>query len=169
MSADIIGDKTRGNNMRVTNSMISNSASAHITNAKNSLLKYSDQYTTQKKIQRPSDDPTVAVRSLKLRTTYSQLTQYAEKNVQDAMSWMDTTETALENISKKFDSMKSYFNQGANDYLKADDRKSVLTTLQQYVKRMKQTRTIQEDMYLPDTVLTHHFYLRKILTSFHIR
>jgi hypothetical protein len=65
MSADIIGDKTRGNNMRVTNSMISNSASAHITNAKNSLLKYSDQYTTQKKIQRPSDDPTVAVRSLK--------------------------------------------------------------------------------------------------------
>lgn len=65
--------------MRVTNSMISNSASAHITNAKNSLLKYSEQYTTQKKIQRPSDDPTVAVRSLKLRTTYSQLTQYAEK------------------------------------------------------------------------------------------
>ena len=119
--------------MRVTNSMISNSASAHITNAKNSLLKYSEQYTTQKKIQRPSDDPTVAVRSLKLRTTYSQLTQYAEKNVKDAMSWMNTTETALSNISKKFDNMKSYLNQGANDYLKADDRKSVLTTLQQYV------------------------------------
>lgn len=112
--------------MRVTNSMISNSASAHITNAKNSLLKYSEQYTTQKKIQRPSDDPTVAVRSLKLRTTYSQLTQYAEKNVKDAMSWMNTTETALSNISKKFDNMKSYLNQGANDYLKADDRKSVL-------------------------------------------
>lgn len=120
--------------MRVTNSMISNSASAHITNAKNSLLKYSEQYTTQKKIQRPSDDPTVAVRSLKLRTTYSQLTQYAEKNVKDAMSWMNTTETALSNISTKFDSMKSYLNQGANDYLKADDRKSVLTTLQQYVQ-----------------------------------
>ena len=119
--------------MRVTNSMISNSASAHITNAKNSLLKYSEQYTTQKKIQRPSDDPTVAVRSLKLRTTYSQLTQYAEKNVKDAMSWLNTTETALSNISKKFDNMKSYLNQGANDYLKADDRKSVLTTLQQYV------------------------------------
>ena len=123
----------RGIDMRVTNSMISNSASAHITNAKNSLLKYSEQYTTQKKIQRPSDDPTVAVRSLKLRTTYSQLTQYAEKNVKDAMSWMNTTETALSNISKKFDNMKSYLNQGANDYLKADDRKSVLTTLQQYV------------------------------------
>ena len=120
--------------MRVTNSMISNSASAHITNAKNSLLKYSEQYTTQKKIQRPSDDPTVAVRSLKLRTTYSQLTQYAEKNVKDAMSWMNTTETAMTNISKKFDSMKSYLNQGANDYLKADDRKSVLETLQQYVQ-----------------------------------
>ena len=156
--------------MRVTNSMISNSASAHITNAKNSLLKYSDQYTTQKKIQRPSDDPTVAVRSLKLRTTYSQLTQYAEKNVQDAMSWMDTTETALENISKKFDSMKSYFNQGANDYLKADDRKSVLKTLQQYVKSIfeDEANTDYSGRYV-FTGLTHHFYLRKILTSFHIR
>ena len=84
------------------------------------LLKYSDQYTTQKKIQRPSDDPTVAVRSLKLRTTYSQLTQYAEKNVQDSMSWMDTTETALENISKKFDSMKSYFNYRSRNIIRSN-------------------------------------------------
>lgn len=158
--------------MRVTNSMISNSASAHITNAKNSLLKYSEQYTTQKKIQRPSDDPTVAVRSLKLRTTYSQLTQYAEKNVKDAMSWMNTTETALSNISKKFDNMKSYLNQGANDYLKADDRKSVLTTLQQYVNsilRMRQIQIIREDMYLQVIVRIHHFYSLRIQTNFHIR
>ena len=74
--------------MRVTNSMISNSARSHISNAKTMLNKYEQQYTTEKKIQRPSDDPTVAVRSLKLRTTYAQLTQYAEKNVQDAMDWM---------------------------------------------------------------------------------
>ena len=61
--------------MRVTNTMISNSAKNHISNAKNKLLKYGEQYTSQQKIQRPSDDPTVAVRSLKLRTTYSQVPQ----------------------------------------------------------------------------------------------
>lgn len=119
--------------MRVTNSMISNSSRSHISNSKTMLNKYEQQYTTQKKIQRPSDDPTVAVRSLKLRTTYAQLTQYAEKNVQDAMDWMDTTESAMSNISSLLTNMKSYLNQGANDPLKPDDRESVLSTLKQYV------------------------------------
>ena len=62
--------------MRVTNSMISNSAQTHIGNAKSSLLKYEEQFTSEKKIQRPSDDPTVAVRSLKYRSTISQIKQY---------------------------------------------------------------------------------------------
>ncbi len=82
--------------------MISNSAKNHIANAKNKLLKYGEQYTSQQKIQRPSDDPTVAVRSLKLRTTYSQVTQYVEKNVQDALNWMDMTEGYSHNLYLRF-------------------------------------------------------------------
>lgn len=120
--------------MRVTNTMISNSSRNHIANSKTLVNRYEEQYTTQKKIQRPSDDPTVAVRSLKLRTTYSQIIQYADKNVQDAMEWMDTTESAMSNISTTLTNMKSYLNQGANDYLKIEDRNSVLATLRQYVK-----------------------------------
>lgn len=120
--------------MRVTNTMISNSAQSHILNAKNKLLKYQEQYTSQQKIQRPSDDPTVAVRSLKLRTTYSQLSQFAEKNIKDAMSWMDTTESAMSNMANILTSMKGYLNQGACDELETDDRNSVVATLKEYVK-----------------------------------
>ena len=47
--------------------------------------KYLQQYTTQKKIQRPSDDPTIAVRALKYRTTISEIDQYL-KNIEDATS-----------------------------------------------------------------------------------
>lgn len=119
--------------MRVTNSMISNSARSHIANAKNKLLMYEEQYTTEKKIQRPSDDPTIAVRSLKYRSTMSQITQYVEKNVKDAMSWMDTTESALKNINSILVEMKGYLNQGANDYLAMDERNAVLSALDQYV------------------------------------
>ncbi len=119
--------------MRVTNSMISNSARSHIANAKSKLLKYEEQYTTEKKIQRPSDDPTIAVRSLKYRSTMSQITQYVEKNVQDAMSWMDSTESALKNINSILVNMKGYLNQGANDYLAMDERNAILSTLDQYV------------------------------------
>ena len=118
--------------MRVTNSMISNSSQIHIGNAKNKLYTAENQYTTQKKILRPSDDPTVAIRSLQLRTTYAQIDQYVEKNVQDGMSWMDSTETAITNINGILTSMKEKLNQGANDYLGAEERNAVLSVLKEY-------------------------------------
>lgn len=120
--------------MRITNTMISNSARNHISNAKNKLLKYEEQYTSQQKIQRPSDDPTVAVRSLRLRTTYSQVEQYLEKNVQDALNWMDMTEGALTNVGKMLDSMKSFLVQGNFDVMEASERKSIIQTLKKNVE-----------------------------------
>lgn len=119
--------------MRVTNSMISNSSRSHIANAKNELMKRENQYTTQKKILRPSDDPVVAIRSLQLRTTYSKIEQYASKNVQDAMEWMDTSETTLASIHKILESVKGLCNQGANDPLDVDERHSVLSNLRSIV------------------------------------
>lgn len=119
--------------MRVTNSMISNSSRSHIANAKNELMKRENQYTTQKKILRPSDDPVVAIRSLQLRTTYSKIEQYISKNVQDAMEWMDTSETTLDSIHKVLENVKGLCNQGANDPLDVDERHSVLSALQSIV------------------------------------
>lgn len=117
--------------MRVTNSMISNSARQHISAAKNKLLTAEEQYTTQKKIQRPSDDPTIASRSLKFRTTVAQLTQYVTKNVEDALDWMDTTEGAMKNVSSLLTDMKGVLNEGANGPLEADQRFSVLAQVRQ--------------------------------------
>lgn len=130
--------------MRVTNTMISNSAKGHILNAKNNLLKYEEQYTSQQKIQRPSDDPVVAVRSLKLRTIYAQISQYAEKNVRDAMEWMDMTESAMTNAGKILDSMKAYLNQGNNDDLEVDQRTSVIQTLRKNVDAIFQAEANQD-------------------------
>lgn len=118
--------------MRVTNTMITNSSQQHITNAKNLLMMYENQYNSQKKIQRPSDDPTVAIRSLQLRTTYTQIQQYADKNVKDAMDWMDVTESAMKNINSVLESMKEKMTQGSVDYLEADDRNSVLSVLKEW-------------------------------------
>lgn len=118
--------------MRVTNSMISNRSQVHIANAKNKMLTAEEQYTTMKKIQRPSEDPTIASRSLKFRTTMAQLTQYVEKNVQDAMDWMDTTEGAMKKVSSTFTDMEGYFSQGANSYPESKERTAILTQLRQY-------------------------------------
>ena len=55
--------------MRVTNSMMRNNSLLNMQKNKNAYNKYLMQYNTQKKIQRPSDDPTIAARALKYRTT----------------------------------------------------------------------------------------------------
>lgn len=130
--------------MRVTNTMLSNSAKSHILNNKNKLLKYQEQYTSQQKIQRPSDDPVVAVRALKLRTTYAQIQQYTERNVRDAMEWMDMTEGAMTNAGKVLDSMKALLDQGNCDDLEVDQRNSIVQTLRKNVESIFQSEANQD-------------------------
>ena len=57
-----------------------------------------NQMTTQKKISRPSEDPIIAIRALRLRSNLNELDQYYERNIPDAKSWMEVTEDALENM-----------------------------------------------------------------------
>ena len=81
--------------MRMTNKIMQNNSLYNINNNKVLQDKLSTQMSTQKKITRPSDDPVVAIRALRLRTSVSELTQYYEKNAPDAESWLTVTEKAL--------------------------------------------------------------------------
>jgi len=90
-----------------------------------------EKYATGLAIQRPSDDPIVAVRALKLRTNLSELNQYYEKNIPDAMSWMETTESALKVTSEIITKIHTYCVQGANDTLTEEDRRSIAINLKE--------------------------------------
>ncbi len=115
--------------MRITNKMMTNNALYNINNNKNLLSNLEQQYSSGKKITKPSDDPIVAVRALKFRTNLSELNQYYEKNIPDALAWMDVTESALNTVNDIITSMNTYCNQGANDYPTAEDRNAIATTL----------------------------------------
>lgn len=122
--------------MRITNSMMTNNMMSNINNNKNNLSLLDEQYSTGKKIQRPSQDPIIAVRALKLRTNLSELNQYYEKNIPDARSWMDVTESALVNINEMLTKINTMCVQGANDVLTASDRASIVETLKQYKEQI---------------------------------
>ena len=110
----------------MTNNMLSN-----INTNKNQLSALEEQYSTGKKIQKPSEDPIVAVRAMKLRTNLAELNQYYEKNIPDAKSWMDVTESALKTVDDILSQMNSYCVQGANDTLTKSDRNSIASNLQE--------------------------------------
>lgn len=117
--------------MRITNKMMTNNALYNINNNKNLMSNLEQQYSSGKKITKPSDDPIVAVRALKFRTNLSELNQYYEKNIPDALAWMDVTESALNTVNGIITSMNTYCNQGANDYPTAEDRNAIATNLEQ--------------------------------------
>lgn len=115
--------------MRVTNNMIMNNAASNINSTKEIVNEKNTQMTNQKKINKPSDDPVIAVRSLRLSATLAQVTQYYEKNIPDATSWLDVTETALINMRKAVTDCRTLADKGAQDSLSQEDRNTILTQL----------------------------------------
>lgn len=97
----------------------------------NKLLqdKLSTQMATEKKVNRPSDDPVVAIRALRLRTNVNQITQYYEKNVPDAESWLKLTEDAISSMTEVITDMYENATKGSNENLKLDDKRTILTQL----------------------------------------
>ncbi|MBR3772251.1 MAG: flagellar hook-associated protein FlgL [Clostridium sp.] len=118
--------------MRVTSKMMTSNSLNNINRNKANLSVLANQYATQQKIQRPSEDPVIAVRSLKYRTSISELTQFAKKNVPDAMSWISNTESALTSVNDILTKMNTYFTQGANDTLETTERDALVQTLTEY-------------------------------------
>ena len=115
--------------MRITNQMITDTT---LRNMQKTMQASSDRYnemTTGKKIQRASEDPVIAVRALKLRTTVSQLSQYKDKNIKDAESWLDTTTTSITNVVKRLQDVSTYCTQGATDSFSTTDRSSIVDSL----------------------------------------
>lgn len=119
--------------MRVTNSMMRNNSMMNMQKNKNVYNKYLTQYNTEKKIQRPSDSPTIAVRALKYRTTLTEIEQYL-KNIEDATSWMNQTELGLKDVDKILSTMQEYFTQAANGTQEASDREKIVAQLNEYSK-----------------------------------
>ncbi|MBQ3513292.1 MAG: flagellar hook-associated protein FlgL [Lachnospiraceae bacterium] len=116
--------------MRITNQMMTNNCFNNLMTNYSRLNKLNNQYTSQKKITRPSEDPVVAVRALKFRTTCSELEQYLNKNIPDANNWMDVTVGSLDNIISRLGEIRTQCTYGATDTLSTDNRQSILSMIE---------------------------------------
>ncbi|MBR5407196.1 MAG: hypothetical protein IK111_06055 [Lachnospiraceae bacterium] len=115
--------------MRITNGIINNNTKSNIILNKEYSDKYNTMVATGQKITRPSDDPIIAIRALRLNNNISEINQYHGKNIPDAQAWLDITQTALEQTAGVLDDVKKYLTQGASDDNTAEDRKNILENL----------------------------------------
>lgn len=118
--------------MRITTKMMQNRSLNNLNTNKTLQEKLTTQLSTMKKITRPSDDPVIAIRSLKLNSTLNKIDQYYEKNSNDAQSWLELTESAIKTTNSILEDMSGYITQCAQGSLTAEDRAAILQNLANY-------------------------------------
>ena len=115
--------------MRITNKIMQRNSLSNINSNKELQDMLTTQMSTQKKINRASDDPVIAIRALRLRSNVTEVTQYYSKNIPDADSWLQVTEDALKNTSTIVTKMIEQATRGSNGDLTSDDRKIIIEQL----------------------------------------
>lgn len=120
--------------MRMTNKIMRNNSLYNINQNKLLEDRLTNQMTTQSKIARPSDDPVVAIRALRLRSNVAHVTQYYEKNASDAEQWLSVTSDALKTIGDILEDLYKQATGAANKDLTADDLDIILTQMKSLTK-----------------------------------
>ncbi len=99
-----------------------------------SLLE--QQMASGKKIQKASENPIIASRALKFRTTISQISQY-KTNSEDAMSWLEVTEQSIANTTDILKRVRYLSVQGSNDPLTTQNRESIISELKELKEQLE--------------------------------
>ena len=121
--------------MRITNPMIMNRMQLNFNRNAQQVDKLYNQMSTGKRVMFPSDDPILAGRALKFRTNVNETEQY-QRNVGQGLSWMEITEGAFKNVTNITGRIRDLLVQGASDENSFNDRKKIVTDIEQLVKQL---------------------------------
>lgn len=116
--------------MRITNGMMISNMMRNLANNTERMSKYQNQLDSGKKISVPSDDPVVAARALKLRTDVAKVEQY-QKNINDARSWLDSTDVALGKIGDVLQRARELSVQGSTSTNTPEETQKIALEMRQ--------------------------------------
>lgn len=123
--------------MRVTNGMIINTTLNGLYSNMNNINKTYAQMVTGKKIQTVSDDPIIAGRALKLKTSVLETEQY-QSNAKEALSFMEITEASMKNMTEILKTIRTKCVQASTGTLEAEDKETIKTEIAQLWKQIQQ-------------------------------
>lgn len=107
--------------MRVTNRMMVDGMMRNINSAMSRLDKKYNQLASGRQFQYPSDDPVGVAQAMQLTTSIKQTDQYVE-NANDAILWMETTDSAINEYGSVLQRLKELAVAGGNDTLPQESR-----------------------------------------------
>ncbi len=126
----------RGDEMRVTNSMMVNNLLRNLYKNYTKMDKSQQMLSSQKKFLRPSDDPIGVTRSLRLSTEILNMQQY-KRNAEDSDSWLQSSEQAVNNIISVMQRIRELTVQGSNTgTYSPDDRKKIADEIKELKEQL---------------------------------
>lgn len=121
--------------MRITQSMMSSSMMSNLQNNFKRLDKYQEQMMTNRRLNRPSDDPVGVASALQYRAEISSTTKF-EENVKDADSWMAFTDSVLTETTQIIQRLSELAVQGGTDTVPSDARNNIAQEVDQLYKQL---------------------------------
>ncbi|WP_394186918.1 flagellar hook-associated protein FlgL [Metabacillus halosaccharovorans] len=110
--------------MRVTQSMLASNSLKNLSKSYANMGKYQDQLATGKKINRPSDDPVVAIKGMFYRTNLTEVEQY-KRNLSEAYTWVENSEAGIDQATQVVQRIRELTVQAQNGSNSPEDLQAI--------------------------------------------
>ena len=122
---------------RITNSMLVNNYMNNMQRNLSNMGTIQNQLSTGKTIQRASENPYIAVRTMQLNTEINANKQY-NSNIKDTSNWLDTTDTALGQANNIIHRIKELTVKAGNGSYSKDELAAIKDEVVEKIKEFGQ-------------------------------
>ena len=121
--------------MRITHRMIADTVNFNLQRSLTRLEKYSNQLSTGKVFQRPSENPVGVGRVMSYTAAVNRNEQF-RLNMNQTRGWLDNTEFALQNGLDVLQRIRELSIYGANESLTAEDRRAIAPEVLEFINHL---------------------------------
>jgi flagellar hook-associated protein 3 FlgL len=121
--------------MRVTQGMLTGNMLRNLSASYARLGKYQDQLATGKKINRPSDDPVIAMKGMVYRTNLTEVEQF-KRNFSEAYNWIENSDAALDKATQALQRIRELVVQASNDTYEISQRAAISEEIKQLTEHL---------------------------------
>lgn len=128
--------------IRITPQMVTGSTVRDVNNAFAALERRSDELSSGKSILEPSDNPFGTGKAIDLQSTLDGLSDY-KTNVEEAISWENTTSSALSSIGQVIQKARELTLQATSGVNGKSDLENLAIEVEQLTESAKQDTNVQ--------------------------
>lgn len=128
--------------LRVTQDMVANQVIYNLSRTLSRFYKLQNMTSTNRRINKPSDDPVGTIKDLSYRERLSDITQY-KSNISMARVWLQSTDTALNDINTALSSAYETAVAMANDSYGAEARQAAANDIKHLISQVVESGNFQ--------------------------